>query len=419
MLANNNTHLVVFSSLFPHPGAPHAGVFIRERMFRVAREQPVTIVSPQPWFPLQSVVRCFRTNYRLCGPKHEVQQGIEVFRPRFLSIPGLFRHWDGFFMALFSLPTLRRLKAANRLGIIDAHFGYPDGYAATLLARWIKCPVTVTLRGTEIRHSNYPQIRSRLKAALNHATEIFSVSASLKNHAISLGVEASKIHVIGNGVDVDKFVAVNREQARARFNIPVTAKVLISVGGLVERKGFHRVLNCLPSLIRDFPDLHYVIVGGPSPEGDMTSQLHSQVSALGLAAHVHFLGTVPPEELRWPLSAADIFVLATRNEGWANVFLEAMACGLPVVTTDVGGNREVVCNENLGTIVGFNDQAGLKNALREALSKKWDQEAIVHYARSNDWSKRVSMLRQRFGIISDTWKNNHKAGTSSMKGINL
>lgn len=83
---------------------------------------------------------------------------------------------------------------------------------------------------------------------------------------------------------------------------------------------------------------------------------------------------MPPDQLKIPLSAADLFVLATRNEGWANVFLEAMACGLPVVTTDVGGNAEVVCRSELGKLVPFNDQQALCQAIANALEVNWDRE---------------------------------------------
>jgi glycosyltransferase involved in cell wall biosynthesis len=111
---------------------------------------------------------------------------------------------------------------------------------------------------------------------------------------------------------------------------------------------------------------------------------------------VHFLGHVPPDALNVPLSAADVFVLATRNEGWANVFLEAMACGLPVVTTDVGGNREVVCHPELGIVVPFGDPAALESALREALARDWDREAIVAHARANSWDSRIDTLVAAF-----------------------
>jgi teichuronic acid biosynthesis glycosyltransferase TuaC len=172
--------------------------------------------------------------------------------------------------------------------------------------------------------------------------------------------------------------------------------VLISVGGLTERKGFHRVLDCLPVLVKQFPGLQYLIVGAAGPEGDWGERLRRQVAELGLEDTVRFPGFVPPEKLREPLSAADVFVLATRNEGWANVFLEAMACGLPVVATDVGGNREVVCDDALGRIVPFGDHAALCAAISEALSGNWDREAIISHARRNSWDDRVSVLVEEF-----------------------
>jgi glycosyltransferase involved in cell wall biosynthesis len=114
---------------------------------------------------------------------------------------------------------------------------------------------------------------------------------------------------------------------------------------------------------------------------------------------VHFLGPLPPEELKRPLSAADVFVLATRNEGWANVFLEAMACGLPVVSTDVGGNAEVVCRPELGTLVPFGDASALAAALDDALVRDWDRVAILEYARANQWDKRMAQLLRAFDDI--------------------
>jgi glycosyltransferase involved in cell wall biosynthesis len=123
------------------------------------------------------------------------------------------------------------------------------------------------------------------------------------------------------------------------------------------------------------------------------------VARLGLAARVHFLGALPPDELKWPLSASDVFVLATGNEGWANVFLEAMACGLPVVATDVGGNAEVVCRDELGSIVPFGDGAALQQALDQALSRNWDRNAILDYARDNQWDRRVAQLLRAFDAI--------------------
>jgi teichuronic acid biosynthesis glycosyltransferase TuaC len=387
--------LVVFSSLFPSGVRPGAGLFIRERMFRVAQHRPLVVVSPQPWFPGQSLIRRLRPGYRPQAPALETQQGIRVYHPRFLSVPGLLRQFDGWSMALASFWLLRRLKRQGAR-LIDAHFTYPDGEAATRLGRWLGLPVTITLRGTEVPHSKNPALRPRLAQTLKAAAHVFSVSDSLRRLAVELGAAEEKTEVVGNGVDVERFHPVERTAARNRYGIPENAQVLVSVGALVERKGMHRVIDCLPALIKKHANLHYLIVGGGSPEGDNRAELTAQVARLGLAGHVHFLGALPPDELKWPLSASDVFVLATRNEGWANVFLEAMACGLPVVATDVGGNAEVVCRDELGSIVPYGDAAALQQALDASLSKEWDRAAILDYARANQWDKRVVQLLRAF-----------------------
>ena len=390
--------LVVFSSLFPSAVRPAAGLFIRERMFRVAQHRPLAVVSPQAWFPGQSLIRWLRPGYRLQAPALEIQQGIRVYHPRFLSLPGLLRRFDGVSMALCSFFLVRRLRREGAR-LIDAHFGYPDGDAATRLGRWLGLPVTLTLRGTEVPHSRNPALRRQLVRVLGTAARVFSVSASLRRLALELGVDANKTEVVGNGVDTGIFHPVDRAAARARYGLPEQARVLISVGGLVERKGMHRVIDCLPALMPRHPDLHYLIVGGASGEGDLRTELEAQVARLGLGGRVHFLGTLPPEALKWPLSASDVFVLATRNEGWANVFLEAMACGLPVVTTDVGGNAEVVCRDEIGSIVPFGDARALLQALDAALDKDWDRAAIIEYARANQWDKRVAQLLRAFDAL--------------------
>jgi glycosyltransferase involved in cell wall biosynthesis len=399
-MAEETPRVVVFSTLFPNPAQPQAGVFIRERMFRVGRHLPLTVVAPVPWFPFQGVVRRWRPHFRPEVPRCETQDDVVVLHPRFFSVPALFKHFDGIFLALGCLPTLWRLRRQQRLDVLDAHFGYPDGYAATRLGRWLGVPVTITLRGTEVRHGATPGLRARLCSALRDARRIFAVSGSLKVVAEGLGIPSDKILVVGNGVDATKFHPVPRNEARARLGLPQGVPVLVTVGGLTERKGFHRVIELLPGLERDFPGLHYLVVGGACPEGNWGPRLQAQVQALGLEDRVRFLGPVDPADLKWALGAANVFVLATRNEGWANVLLEAMACGLPVVTTDVGGNREVVCRPDLGLIVPFGDREALRAALARALAMEWRQAALIGHARAHDWSLRVVELLSEFKALA-------------------
>ncbi|MDO9195008.1 MAG: glycosyltransferase [Rhodoferax sp.] len=388
--------IIVLTNLFPHAGTPGAGTFIRERMFRVGKVMPMVVVVPVPWFPLQGLIRLFRSHFRPPAPSFEISQGVPIFIPRFFSMPGLFRCWDGLFMALTCLPLMRRLKKHNPQSIIDAHFAYPAGYAAVLLGKWLNLPVTITMRGTEVSLAADPCRRARMLTAINQASRVFAVSDSLRQHAGVLGADPSRVRVIGNGVDLTRFYPEDRSAARKRFDIPESSPVLVSVGGLVERKGFHRVIAILPKLVEKYPGLRYLVVGGPSPEGDISAKLRQQVLDLKLQNVVHFLGALPPDEIRWPLSAADVFVLSTSNEGWANVFLEAMACGLPVITTNVGGNAEVVCRPELGTIVEFGNETDLLRALDESLARQWDRNLIIDYAKSNTWDCRVAVLIDEF-----------------------
>lgn len=395
--------LLVFSSLFPFPADPNAGVFIRERMFRVGQHIPLVVVSPKAWSPFDGLIRLFRPRFRPLAPRVEVQQGVTVYAPRFFSLPGVLKHWDSTFMALGSYVTVRRLKKEFGFNLIDAHFGYPDGHAASLLARWFKTPLTITLRGSERTYAETPAFRTRIVTGLRAASKVFGVSDSLRRLAVSLGAPEEKTLAVGNAVDGQRFQRVERQAARARLGLDEHEPVLISVGWLIERKGFHRVIEVLPELVKRHPRLRYLIVGGATGADNMEASLRQQVARLGLEDHVRFLGPMKPDDLKGPLSAADVFVLATRREGWANVFLEAMSCGLPVVTTDVDGNPEVVCKPELGEIVPFGDAPALRDAIARSLEKDWDTAAICAHAAAHTWERRVQTLLDEFnGILNKT-----------------
>ena len=281
-------HIVVLSSLFPSALQPGAGLFVRERMFRVGRRLPLAVVAPSAWFPFQGLVRRWRPGFRPGAPAHETQRGLSVWYPRFFSVPGVLKRLDGVFMALGAWPRLRQLQREGRLDVLDAHFGYPDGYAATLLGLWLKVPVTITLRGTEMRHAADAALRPMLTRALQRASRVFTVSESLRQVALGLGAPPDRVRVVGNGVDLERFQSIDRAAARAALSLPPGSPVLVSVGGLCERKGFHRVIACLPALQAQGSDAHLLVVGGPNPEGDWTDRLHAQVRGLGLADRVHF-----------------------------------------------------------------------------------------------------------------------------------
>jgi glycosyltransferase involved in cell wall biosynthesis len=334
-----------------------------------------------------------------------------------LSVPGTLKSLDGLLYATSLLRFLSRLRRRFQFDLIDAHFAYPDGLAAVLLGRVFRCPVVITLRGSIVRLSTYSLHRPQLRFALRKAARVIAVSQSLKEAAIRLGIDPEKIRVIPNGVDTTRFYPRNREAARRQLRLPADRTILLSIGGLNEGKGHHRVVGLLPRLISAYPDLLFVIVGGERPSDTVRPLINRLIERRGLADHVHLVGERPHEEIPIWLASADLLCLATRSEGWANVLLEATACARPVVTTHVGGNPEVLPDESLGILVPPDDDHALEEAIRRALRSEWDTKAMVAHAAAYSWDRAAAAVLDEFCHLVDepTAGPSVKAGSGVVK----
>jgi len=346
------------------------------------------------------MIRLFRKTFRPIAATYEIMDEVEVYRPRWLSLPGVGKRFDGWLMARGTLSCVRQVHENFRATIIDAHFLFPDGWAAVWIGRRLGLPVTITIRGSKDEWLIGTDREPMLVQAMRQAVCLFAVSEALRRDvAIRLGIDGAKVDVVANGINLERFFPVDRITARQRLNIDLDAKVIISVGNLIERKGFHRIIPLIKDLQKRYPKLIYLIVGGGATQGDLRERLERQVQGSGVSDNVRFCGPQHPDDLKWFYGAADIFALATEHEGWANVFLEAMACGLPVVTTRVGGNAEVVRNSSVGRLVEWWDPDEFLNALVAALDEQWDRGAIIAYAHKNTWDDRIARLGAVFRAI--------------------
>jgi teichuronic acid biosynthesis glycosyltransferase TuaC len=375
--------VLVLSSVFPNPRQPAFGVFVRERVRRVARRCEMQVVAPLPWFPMNRLIR----GDRWSGiPPLETLPGLPlIHHPRFFCIPRHFKQMDGLLYAASLLRFLIRLRQRFSFDVIDAQFDYPDGVGGVLLARMLRCPVTVTLRGSIVRLANYPLHRPQLRWALRAADRVISVSRSLKDTAMAIGVPGERIRVISNGVDTERFFPTSRVETREALGLPLDRRIILSIGGLNEGKGHHHVIEILPALLKRHPDLLYVIVGGGQPGNTYRPVLERMIRDRRLESHVLLVGERTHDEIPCWMGAADLFCLATRSEGWANVLLEALACGRPVVSTRVGGNPEIVTGEHLGLLAPYGDGPALERTLLEALGRRWEPETLAAYARRHSW----------------------------------
>jgi glycosyltransferase involved in cell wall biosynthesis len=256
------------------------------------------------------------------------------------------------------------------------------------------------VRGTIKKLLKYPLIKVQIKYALRKSVRVFTVCNDLKKTVATLEIPEEKIIVVPNGVDIEHFRPVEKVNLRKELGLPKDRKIMISVGGLVERKGFHRIISALPNIKKVIPNAMYLIVGGNSLEGNYESMLRKMIEKLDLKNDVFFAGIQPHNKLYKWLSASDIFCLATTNEGWANVFLEAMACGLPVVTSRVGGNEEVVSTEDYGLLFQLEDKKGMSESIIKAFQTNWKKEKIINYAQLNTWDKTADKLIIQFEQIT-------------------
>jgi glycosyltransferase involved in cell wall biosynthesis len=360
------------------------------------------VVAPVPWFPwTHPIFGEYATFARV--PRHEVRGGIEVSHPRFPLVPRFGMATAPFLMAAAAAGTVQRLVTQECIDLIDAHYFYPDGVAAALLATRLGRPFVVTARGTDVSLiPRYRWPRRLIRWAAERAAAIITVCQALKDALVDLGVPADKITVLRNGVDLELFRPVERDRARSQLQF--TRTTLLSVGHLIERKGHHIAIEAMV----DLPDADLVIVG----DGQMEGALRALAQARGVSARVRFVGPVPQDRLKEYYSAADALVLASSREGWANVLLESMACGTPVIATRIWGTPEVVQVAEAGVLMTDRTPQALTMAFRRLFAAYPDRGQTRRYAERFSWDEttegQLSVFRS---VVADKRRTRDEEGT--------
>ncbi len=369
-------NIASISLCYPSPATPHAGLFVRRRLEALDVSNPVRVICPVP--------ACIGTFTR--RDARYTPGAPPVWHVPMGYIPMVSRPLNPLLYARAVQPLLASWARRGEVDIIDAHFSWPDGVAAARLSRWLGVPYAVTLRGVLPRYAGDRLKRWSIARSLRGASAVIAVSQSLKDLAVALGVRADRIVVIPNGVDSDTFHPGDRRSARRALGRSADESLLISVGHLCPRKGMHRVVGILPKLLRRNAGIRYVVVGADGAEERFEGRLKRLVRRLGLERCVTFTGSLdPPEVARW-LQASDLFVLPTSNEGCCNAIGEALATGLPVVTTDVGGNRELV-SPGAGLLTHFGDDRGLLNAISSMLEAAPQRAEVINSVRQRTWQQ--------------------------------
>jgi len=373
--------VLTFSSLFPNAVDPAHGIFVFRRASNLARIPGVEaeVIAPVPWAP--GGISPARWQRFASVPQNENVGPLRVHHPRYFLVPKVSMPIHGLLMFLRTIGLARRLHRRKGFDCIDAHYVYPDGFAAVLLGKWLRIPVVVWALGTDINlFPSFPTIRPLIRWTLRNSSGVVAVASPLKRTMIGLGVPDSKIRVIGNGVDTEMFRLTSKEQARHALGLAAEDKILVSVATLREAKGHQHVITAMAKLTRSQRTVKLCLVG----EGSYRQALEKLVQKLSLQKHVFFAGAKDAAEIPLWFSAADASVLASSREGWPNVILESLACGTPVVATPVGQIPEILAHSNLG-ILASQDPDSLAAAIETALNRSWDRELLSQYAHGRTW----------------------------------
>lgn len=382
--------ILTLATLFPNAARSNFGVFVERQTAALAARDGVemVVVSPQavpPW-PLSHHAR-----YRAIAalPQHETWHGLEVYRPPFLHIPGIGAHWQPHLLARAVLPLVRKLHRETPFDLIDAEFFYPDGPAARIIAQALGIPYSVKARGADIHHWGVaPRTRDMVLQAGRDAAGLLAVSRALKDDMVALGMPADRIMVHYTGCDQQRFAPQDGTALRAELGI--TGPMLISVGALIARKRQNLIIEALPML----PGITLVLAGA----GDAEAGYRALGERLGVADRVIFAGSLPHDDLpRW-LAAADIMVLPSKSEGLANAWVEALACGTPIVICDAGGAAELLTDPVAGRIASANP-ADLAAAIGDVLASRPDPLAVRACVAQFSWTRNADELQRYFGKI--------------------
>jgi teichuronic acid biosynthesis glycosyltransferase TuaC len=403
-MRQSSLRVLTFTTLFPNEQQPAHGLFVKERILALAKLVDLRVVAPVPWFPPVRVFGDRYYRYAMVPPKENLG-GISVHHPRFPAIPKLCKAADATLLAAGSLSYLRKLRDEFPFDIIDSHWAYPDGAAAAILARRLRVPFSITVRGDDINvFLKHFWRRPWIRWSLRKADLVVALSEELKEIVAAAGVAPQRIAVIPNGINPEAFYPIDRQEARAHLGLPRDARIVLSVGRLHQSKGYPIVIEAAGRLVGRFPDLQVYIVGSPDHEADARPAMQQAAARHGIMDRLHLVGAQDPHLLKYWYSAADVFCLATYREGSANVLLEAMACGVPCVTTPVGGNLDVINSRDVG-ILAAPDAGSITRALADALSGSWDGARISRHSRRRTWHAVGMECRDRLAAILDSpWR---------------
>lgn len=359
--------IAVVTPILPVPYDMTRGRFIHETVRPLSRIADVRVYFETLRYPrlpgLQS--RSF-----LYGevPEDYTLEGCDVEAFHYPALPVVTRGINGHLASWRLTPRARRFQPDVMLG----YWVYPDGYAALRTARSLGIPCVLGALGSDIHLRDGINAR-RTREAIAGADAMITVSEAMRQYSVrTYGADPAKVHTIVNGFNTGVFRPMDQAALRAKLGVRADERLVVYVGRFVEAKGLRELIAAFQAYAAQDPKATLALVG----DGNMREELKTIVQSAGLAQRVHLPGGQPPEQVAEWINAADALTLPSWSEGYPNVVVEAVACGRPVIGTDVGGMREIL-DEHNGIVIPPRDVAALTRAFGECFARSWDHAGIA------------------------------------------
>ena len=383
-------NLLFLSETFPDAASPAKGTYNDALCLALSRQNTVRVIAPRQW---PEVLKRRLSKQATTIPAHLEQAGIEVAYPTYWYTPRFGETFYGRWMSRSVRRDVDRFQKAAPIDAVLSYWAHPDGEAALKAARRCGVPSAVIVGGSDVLL--LPKRKGRgacVRRVLQESSAVITVSEGLRSAVIELGVDPSRVHTICQGVDRDRFHPGDQDAARRRIGLGASgAKTLLWVGRMVDVKRLDLLLDACRLLWKSGMRISLHLVG----DGPLRPTLERQAVEAGLEECVHFEGAVGHEMLADWYRAADLAVLSSSSEGLPNVLREAVACGTPFVSTDVGSIREIARPE-FSRLVPAGSVGGLATAIREALHPSYKEAARAYQPRSwADCADDVQRLLER------------------------
>ena len=383
--------VLVTASTFPRWNGDTEPGFVYELSLRLSKRFQVTVLAPHhpgaKRFEIVDGMRVHRFRYffpssleRLCYGGGILPNMKKSFLAR-LQLP---------FLVAAELFSLWMVAKKERPDIIHAHWILPQGFTAAIVSKLLGIPFVVTAHAGDVFPLNKPLFRLLSRFSVSSAAAV-TVNSRFTKAAVEKIAVSKAVQVIPMGVDLKLFSSPSAA-AVVRKKYSVKGKMLLFVGRLAEKKGVTYLITAMKSILQDFPGCKLIIVG----DGPEKAALMQQSQQLGLSGSIIFTGSVPNSSLPSFYKAADVFILPSivdskgDTEGLGVVLLEAMAAGVPVVASNVGGIPDILIRNRTGLLVEQKDPDALAAAVirlveNRFLAVKLAVAAKEHVRKNYSW----------------------------------